>query len=147
MFHIPSRFTIARDCFSLFVEEKNKLRALLASECQRVSLTTDTWTSIQNVSYLCLTTHFIDSNWNVHKRILNFSIVKSHKGINISNIVDLCMEEWDLSKVMCITVDNASSNDIAVQQLKKKLMKRNAFVLGGEAFSHGVFCSYSSINY
>ena len=84
-----------------------------------VSLTTDTWTSIQNVSYLCLTTHFIDSNWNVHKRILNFTVVKSHKGINIINIVDLCMEEWDLSKVMCITVDNASSNDIVVQQLKK----------------------------
>ena len=94
----------------------------------------DTWINIQNVSYLCLTSHFIDSRWNLHKRILNFCVVKSHKGVNIGNAVDFCMDEWGLSKVMCITVDNASSNDTAVQQLKKRLIKKNAFVLGGEAF-------------
>ena len=134
MFQIPSRYTIARDCYYLFVQEKKKLHALLTSQCQRVSLITDTWTSIQNVSYLCLTAHFIDSGWNLHKRILNFCVVKSHKGINIGNAIDFCMDEWGLNKVMCITVDNASSNDTAVQQLKKKLTKKNAFVLGGEAF-------------
>ena len=134
MFQIPSRYTIARDCYYLFVQEKKKLHALLTSQCQRVSLTTDTWTSIQNVSYLCLTAHFIDSGWNLHKRILNFCVVKSHKGINIGNAIDFCMDEWGLNKVMCITVDNASSNDTAVQQLKKKLTKKNAFVLGGKLF-------------
>ena len=92
-FKIPSRYTIARDCFSLYVEEKKKLRALLTSQCQRVSLTTDTWTSIQNMSYLCLTAHFIDSQWNMHKRILNFCVIKSHKGINIGNVIDTCMDE------------------------------------------------------
>ena len=133
-FKIPSRYTIARDCFSLYVEEKKKLRALLTSQCQRVSLTTDTWTSIQNMSYLCLTAHFIDSQWNMHKRILNFCVIKSHKGINIGNVIDTCMDEWGLTRVMCITVDNASSNDTAIQQLKKRLLKKNAFVMGGEAF-------------
>ncbi|KAF2303022.1 hypothetical protein GH714_012700 [Hevea brasiliensis] len=59
---------------------------------------------------------------------------ESHKGVNIGNAIDFCMEEWGLSKVMCITVDNAFSNDSAVSQLKKRLLKKNAFVLGGDAF-------------
>ncbi|KAF2301901.1 hypothetical protein GH714_030258 [Hevea brasiliensis] len=43
-------------------------------------------------------------------------------------------EEWGLSKVMCITIDNASSNDSATSQLKKGLLKKNAFVLGRDEF-------------
>ena len=70
----------------------------------------------------------------MHKRILNFCVIKSHKGINIGNVIDTCMDEWGLTRVMCITVDNASSNDTAIQQLKKRLLKKNAFVMGGEAF-------------
>ena len=61
-FKIPSMFTIVKDCYSLFVAEKIKLFDIFASQCHLVSLTTDTWKSIPNVSYLCLTAHFIDSN-------------------------------------------------------------------------------------
>jgi hypothetical protein len=67
-FSIPSRFTIMRDCFKLFMSEKEKLRMFLTSGV-RVCLTTDCWTSIQNLNYMCITTHFIDSEWNLHKRI------------------------------------------------------------------------------
>ena len=70
----------------------------------------------------------------MHKRILNFCVIKSHEGLNIGNVVDFCMEEWALKNVMCITVDNATSNDKALAQLKKKLIKRGALVLGGETF-------------
>ena len=64
MFEIPSRYTIARDCFSLFVQERKRLKDQLQTLCQsqRVSFTTDTWTSLQNVNYLCLTAHLIDIN-------------------------------------------------------------------------------------
>ncbi|KAF2308939.1 hypothetical protein GH714_025095 [Hevea brasiliensis] len=69
----------------------------------------------------------------MQKCILNFTVIKSHEGVNIGNAIDFCME-WGVSKVMCITVDNASSNDYAVSQLKKGLLKKNAFLLGGDAF-------------
>ena len=35
-------------------------------------LTTDMWTSIQNLNYLCLMAYYIDSDWTYHKKILNF---------------------------------------------------------------------------
>jgi hypothetical protein len=76
---IPSRFTIMRDCFKLFMYEKEKLRGMFLTSGVRVSLTTDCWTSIQNLNYMCITAHFIDSEWNLHKRILNFCLIPNHK--------------------------------------------------------------------
>jgi hypothetical protein len=58
-FDIPSRFTIMRDCLKLYVEEKERLRTALRG--QRLCLTIDTWTSIQNINYMSLTAHWIDN--------------------------------------------------------------------------------------
>jgi hypothetical protein len=46
-FHIPSRWSITKDCFDLYLLEKTKLKSYLRSNSQRVCLTTDTWTSLQ----------------------------------------------------------------------------------------------------
>jgi hypothetical protein len=80
-FDIPSHFTIMRDYLKLYVEEKDKLRTILRGH--RLCLITDTWTLIQNINYMCLTAHWIDNEWNLHKRILNFCQVSNHMGETI----------------------------------------------------------------
>ena len=42
---------------------------------------------------MCLTCHFIDDDWKLHKRILNFCIVDSYKGKTIGKMVESCLEE------------------------------------------------------
>ena len=64
-FEVPSRITVARDCLKLYVGEKQNLRDILHKISQRVCLTTDTWTSVQNLNYMCLTAHYIDCDWNL----------------------------------------------------------------------------------
>ncbi|KAI5414187.1 hypothetical protein KIW84_058356 [Lathyrus oleraceus] len=59
---IPSRRTVARDCFQIFVDEKARLKGYFKSDCNRVALTTDCWASIQNLSYMTLTAHFINND-------------------------------------------------------------------------------------
>ena len=49
-FDLPSRVTIARDIYQLYLEEKKKLKSFFVSNSQRICLTTDTWTSLQNVN-------------------------------------------------------------------------------------------------
>ncbi|KAG2685331.1 hypothetical protein I3760_10G120700 [Carya illinoinensis] len=117
-FQVPSRTTAARDCIKLFKMEKEKLRKIFKM-VWRVSLTTDTWTSIQNLNYMCLTAHFIDSNWKLHKRILNFCMIPNHKGETIGKCVDSCLQDWGIKKIFTVTVDNASSNDVAIEYLRK----------------------------
>ena len=69
---MPFGVTIAKDCNEIFISEKRKLKSYLKKINARISLTTDTWTSIQQINYMCLTAHFIDNDWKLQKRVLNF---------------------------------------------------------------------------
>ena len=131
---IPSRRTVARDCFQLYLAEKLKLKAFFKSDCPRVALTTDCWTSIQNLSYMAITAHFIDNEWNYHKKIISFSLVPNHKGDTIGKKVEDVLKEWGLRKVSTITLDNATCNDVAVSYLGKRLKSKNALVGDGSFF-------------
>lgn len=144
-FNVTSRFTVARDCVALYTGEKEKLRNLLTKSGQRICLSTDSWTSIQNVSYMCVMAHFIDKDWKLHKRIFNFCVVTSHKGEAIGRAVETCLIEWGIEKLCTLTVDNATANDVAIEYLKKRLSRKSGtFILGGEFFQ--VRCSAHILN-
>lgn len=128
----PSRHTIARDCYILFIDERRKLKGLFEKVPSRVCLTTDTWTSGQNLSYMCLTAHFIDDDWNLHKRIINFCPIGGHSGELIGRAIEKCLIEWNLKNILTVTVDNASSNDVAIQYLKRRLNHWGTTVLDGK---------------
>ena len=86
---IPCHTTIVKSCFRVFLNEKHKLKEALRE--QQVCLTTDTWTSIQNLNYMCLTAHFVNSDWKIHKRILSFCLVENHKGETLEKAVEMCL--------------------------------------------------------
>ena len=70
---------------------------------------------------MCLTAHFIDNDWKLHKRIINFCPISSHRGEAIGKVIEKCLYGQGIDKVFTITVDNATSNDVAISYLKKKL--------------------------
>ncbi|XP_062094148.1 zinc finger BED domain-containing protein RICESLEEPER 2-like [Humulus lupulus] len=129
----PSRFTVARDIYNAFLDQKKELKSILVKH--RVSLTTDCWTSIQNISYLCLTAHWVDGNWKMHKRIINFIQVPNYKGDLVGKELINCLNEWGISSVFAMKVDNASLNDVALRKLKGHLLDKDITIpLNGEMF-------------
>nr|KAJ0207661.1 hypothetical protein LSAT_V11C500232740 [Lactuca sativa] len=120
-FQIPSRTTITNDCLEIYKSEAEKLKKYFAKNKQRVSSTTYLWTSRQNLSYMCLTTHFIDKDWTIHKRIINFCLVSGYSSEIIGKYVEKNLLDWGIDKVFSITVDNASSNDLCIRYLKRRL--------------------------
>ncbi|XP_027124091.1 zinc finger BED domain-containing protein RICESLEEPER 2-like [Coffea arabica] len=131
-FKIPSRWTISRDCYQLYLDEKIKLKHLLKNNSGRICLTTDSWTSIQRINYMCLTAHFIDNDWKLNKKILNFCPIASHKGTEVGKAIEKCLLEWGVDDILTVTVDNASSNDVAVSYLRGKLQNWGKAVLRGK---------------
>lgn len=131
-FELLSRIQVARDVMNLYLDEKKKLRSLLTSNSQRVCLTTDIWSSAQHIDYICLTAHFIDSEWKLQKKILNFCQIPDRKEKTIGKMVEVCLINWGLKKVLSLTVDNANSNDEAVSYVKTRLRDWNGCVLDGE---------------
>ncbi|CAH9070101.1 unnamed protein product [Cuscuta europaea] len=128
-YKIPNRKKIAMEVWDLFCEEKAKIKSVLGD--LRVSITPDTWTSIQNINYMVVTAHFIDMEFKLHKRVINFSKITSHKGDDIGRCLEEKLNEWGISKVFSIAVDNASSNDVAVEYMKKKLKNHDDLFLDG----------------
>ena len=90
-FKIPSSTTVTRDCFKLYDEEKQKLKRVFGEARQKVCLTTDTWTSLQQINYMCITAHWIDNEWIMHKRIISFCPISSHKGEDMANEIIKCL--------------------------------------------------------
>ena len=104
-------------------------------------MTTDTWTSIQNLNYMVVTKHFIDGDWTYQKKILNFFPIANHKGDTIGRVVKSYLLKWGIDQLFTITMDNANSNDVAIDYVKKKTNERNSSILGGE-FMHMRCCAY-----
>ena len=121
-FNIPSRSTVSMDYFGSYVDERIKKKFFFKEHSQRVSLITDSWTSIQRINYMCITAHSIDDEWRPHKKIISFVPVSSHRGEYIAKALESCLLEWGLMNIFSVTVDNASSNDTIIFYFKKKLL-------------------------
>lgn len=131
-FSLPSRWTIRKDCLDLFNSMKSVMKNCFEKDISRVCLTTDTWTSLQKISYMVLTAHWVDDEWRLQKRIINFCPISAHRGESIGQAIEKCLRDWGIERVFTITVDNASANSVAIEYLRKKLNHRNASVANGK---------------
>ncbi|KAL2935383.1 Zinc finger BED domain-containing protein RICESLEEPER 3 [Bienertia sinuspersici] len=92
-----SRHTIRLDSFKVFEFEKKKLKSLL-KKVDRISLTTNLWWSKpQKIEYMVLTAHFVDMDWKLQKRVLNFvHLPPPREGANIADSILRCLREWEI---------------------------------------------------
>ncbi|KAL6585634.1 hypothetical protein OROMI_002278 [Orobanche minor] len=132
-FMIPSRQTIREDYVKLFLEKSISLKSLFKMKgMSKVSITTDCWTAINNINFICVTAHFIGKDWVLQKKIIAFRKIVSHKGVDIGEAVVQVLKERGLEKILCCTVDNASANDGAVRYISDFLDSRKTNILGGK---------------
>ncbi|KAK6122949.1 hypothetical protein DH2020_043309 [Rehmannia glutinosa] len=125
-FEKGSHPTSKNDVISVCDIEKKKLQLILRS-INKISLTTDIWKSkVQKISYMCDTGHFVDSNWELQKRVLSFMLLPPphavHKRLGIEH------------KIFTISVDNASNNDVAIQIAKETFSTSRMLPLAGKLF-------------
>ncbi|KAI8530204.1 hypothetical protein RHMOL_Rhmol11G0037400 [Rhododendron molle] len=135
----PGRLVMAKECLKVYQHEKTILKKALKG--QRICFTTDTWTSLQNLNYMCLTAHYIDSNWKLHKKILNFCLVPNHKGETLGKVVEECLVDWGIDKILTVTVDNASSNSGLIKFLERKTKERKS-TISDHKFLHVRCCAH-----
>ena len=109
-----SHATISRDCYGLFIGNRKTFRNLFKNLTSRVFHTLYTWTSSQKNFYMCLTAHSIN---DIEIWLKNYHVFpidgQSRKFIN--KAVDKCVLKWGLKRVLTLTVNNASSNDLEIK--------------------------------
>ncbi|KAL4340526.1 hypothetical protein GQ457_08G022240 [Hibiscus cannabinus] len=100
-----SRKTVTRDCYSIFIEERSKLKDIFSK---------------------------LSAKWRFHKKIINFCPIPGHSGEIIGKSIEKCLNEWNLRKILTVTIDNASSNDVAIQYLRRRITHWGGSVLDGQ---------------
>ena len=79
--------------------------------------------------------HFIDDDWNLHKRILNFCQVEDHKGETICRKIELLLHEWGINGIFTLTMDNANSNGATIKFLENVTKDWDGTILGMSSYT------------
>ncbi|KMS98808.1 hypothetical protein BVRB_3g068830 [Beta vulgaris subsp. vulgaris] len=143
-FKTCSRATITRDLFSLYYCDREKVKNMLVNAPGRICFTTDNWRSSHTWQhYICITAHFVDCNWKLHKLILRFrGLSPPYDGQSISEEIFMFLIQWKIEhKVLSVTVDNATYNDTMISHLKTRLFLRGLLFSDG-SFLHIRCCAH-----
>ena len=82
-------------------------------------LTSDIWTSSQDLGYMVVTAHYIDAAFKIKKKIIWFKQLEyPHSGYAIEEELLRCLTDWEIREnIFTLTLDNASNNTTACELL------------------------------
>jgi hypothetical protein len=93
---------------------------------------------------MVVTCHFVDSNWLIQKRILNFcNVPHPHSFFVIADALRETFNDWGImKKVFSITVNNASANGAAIEILRDDFWLKGTFLSVGGLLFHVRCCAH-----
>ena len=107
---IPSRHTVARDIYKVFVKKKSAVKEEL-NDVPYFSATTDAGTSLAGRTYIDLNLHWIDpETFESKKKTINVEKVDSKTADDYRLVVDKSLEDHGvLEKTFCFITDNEAT--------------------------------------
>ncbi|KAK6132583.1 hypothetical protein DH2020_033685 [Rehmannia glutinosa] len=117
-------------------KEKQKVYESIHHLHGRISLAVDMWVSPESSEYICLTANYIDEDWKLQKKILNFiSLDPSHTDDILSEAIIKSLTDWAIDrKLFSMTFDDCSAYEIMVFKIKDWLSQNRPLLKNGELF-------------
>ncbi|XP_037454940.1 zinc finger BED domain-containing protein RICESLEEPER 2-like [Triticum dicoccoides] len=125
------------EVYAVYLKEKHNLLQALSTMPGRMSLTVGLWITSQTLGYVSIAGQFIDTEWRVHRRVLNFMMVASpHSQDALAEAISRSLFDWGMrEKLLAITLDNdCPSHDIYSANLRDHLSNKNGVMLKGQLF-------------
>ena len=123
--HLPKAAkTIRSWVMNTFISKKQQLREDLRLSRSRISISFDLWTSPKPYAILGVIAMWIDATGQRRATVLGIRrVYGEHTGENLGSVVLELLKEYDISgdQIGYFMLDNASSNDIAVEFILKEL--------------------------
>ncbi|XP_047308916.1 zinc finger BED domain-containing protein DAYSLEEPER-like [Impatiens glandulifera] len=132
-FNLMSFNTVHGDCVATYLREKESLQRIVEGIPGRICLTIDTWTSAFSKGYVFLTGHFIDSEWKLHRKVLN--VVLEHcldSDLAFSHAVAACLSDWNMEGRLFSLSINHPLSVVGIDNLRALLSLRNPLILCGQ---------------
>ncbi|KVI10544.1 Ribonuclease H-like domain-containing protein, partial [Cynara cardunculus var. scolymus] len=101
-----------------------------------ISLAVGTWSSPENVEYLCLTANYIDEHWKLQKKLLNFLTLDSSQTEDaLSELVIKCLMDWDVDrKLFSMTLDDCFTYDDIASRTKEWVLQNRHLLKNGDLY-------------
>ncbi|XP_073721603.1 E3 SUMO-protein ligase ZBED1-like [Misgurnus anguillicaudatus] len=119
-YNMPSRTHIRQTVVPSIYNQTRALMEHELSAAPSVSLTTDGWTSRATESYLTVTAHFIDSEWEMKASVLQTRpLHEQHTTTHLAEKLQEVVAEWKLERpgtTISVTTDNAKNIVNAVRE-------------------------------
>ena len=95
------------EVYAVYQKEKENLLQAFNTMPGRISLAIGLWTTSQTLGYISLAGQFIDSEWKIHRRMLNLLMVSSpHSENALSEAISLSLCDWNMKgKLFAITLE------------------------------------------
>lgn len=125
--------TVQGDCVATYLREKQSIQKVIETMPGRVCLTLDKWSSCRTVGYVFLTGYYIDSEWKMHRKLLNI-IMEAYPDSDsaFSHAVASCLSDWGMEgKLFSVTI-NQPLSDAAIDNLRALLSVKNPLMLSGQ---------------
>lgn len=132
-FDMVSFNTVQGDCVATYLREKQSIQKVIEAMPGRICLTLDMWSSCRGLGYVFLSGHFIDSEWKMHRKLLNV-IMEPYPDSDaaFSHAVAACLSDWSMEgKLFSVTI-NQPLSDAAADNLRALLSVKNPLVLSGQ---------------
>lgn len=118
-YELPNRKTISRTLVPALYEEQYQKCRNVATDIKSVCLTTDCWTSENTESYVAVTAHYLNKNFEFQHFLLDYAVMRrQHTSLNLASEISRIVTEWNLQdKVLLVVTDNASNIKNAITNL------------------------------
>ncbi|XP_038898440.1 zinc finger BED domain-containing protein RICESLEEPER 1-like [Benincasa hispida] len=136
LFEILPNSTVELSCMEIYQKEKEKIFETINRLQGRINVSVEMWSSSENIDYLCLTAHYIDEDWKLQKKLLNFvTLDSSHTEDMLSDVIIKCLMDWDIDcKLFALTFDDFSTNDEIIRRIKEHVSKKKSLLSNGRLF-------------
>uniref|UniRef100_A0A2P2K620 BED-type domain-containing protein n=1 Tax=Rhizophora mucronata TaxID=61149 RepID=A0A2P2K620_RHIMU len=136
LFEVVPSSSIELSCIEIYRKEKQKVNGMINEFHGRVNLAVEMWSSPENAEFLCLIAHYVDENWKLQKKILNFvTLDSSHTDDMLSEVINKSLMEWDIEcKLFAMTFDDSSTDDNIVLKIKDRIAQSRPLFGNGQLF-------------
>lgn len=136
MFEVVPNSSIELSCMEIYEKEKQRVYDMLSKLHGRINLALEMWSSVENAEYFCLTAHYIDEDWRLQKKILNFvTLDSSHTEDMLSEVIIRCLMDWDIDcKLFALTFDYCATDDDIVLRIRERISQNRPHSSNGQLF-------------
>ncbi|XP_072149623.1 zinc finger BED domain-containing protein RICESLEEPER 2-like [Setaria viridis] len=133
-FKVVNTDVMEAEVYAIYLKERDNLLKEVGNIPGRINLTIGWWTTSQTLGYVSIAGQYIDSDWKLHRRMLNFVMAPwSCSGNAVSEAISRSLSQWNMTdKLFTITGDYESSHDIYSVNLRDDLSKKSIPMLRGQ---------------